>query len=68
MAAVKTHTLKMVSFDKKPLMGSPDANLNCKEEIAAFLGCSNLFSDVPKVEIFICSPSDPLIWFTRFPK
>ena len=56
MAAVKTHTLKMVSFDKKPLMGSPDANLNCKEEIAAFLGRSNLFRDVPKVKNVIYAP------------
>ena len=56
MAAVKTHTLKMVSFDKKPLMGSPDANLNCKEEIAAFLGRSNLFWDVTKVKNVIYAP------------
>ena len=32
------------------------------------LGCFNLCSDVPKVKNFICSPTDPLIWFTRFPK
>ena len=32
------------------------------------LGCASLCSDVPKVKFFICSPSDPLIWFTRFPK
>ena len=32
------------------------------------LGCSTLLSDVPKVENFICSSHDPLIWFIRFPK
>ena len=43
-----------------------------KKKVTSFvwgtLGCFNLLSDVPKVKNSICSPRDPLIWFTWFPK